>query len=84
MAAATETSVTALAIKLLVPPTGARITTNVLISPIGARTHQNRADSTDRPVPVLAKKCRFYVPLKLSDVHRQTSKVYLMSACLGR
>ena len=47
MAAAIEMSVTALAINLLVPPTGARITTNVLVQPIGARTHRNRAGSTD-------------------------------------
>ena len=48
---------------------------SVLVSLIGARTHQN--------CPELAKKCRFYL-LKQSSVHRQTSKVYLMSTDLGR
>ena len=61
MAAATEMSVTALAINLLVPLTGARITTNVLVpsigagltktllvSLIGACTHQKCAGSTSK------------------------------------
>ena len=81
-----------MAINLLLPPTGARITTNVLFTAIvahtchnvvvpltGARTCQKCAASTEG----CTNKPYIWLP-KLSDVHRRTLKVYSMLQYFGR